>query len=58
MFIFDVKNDMFGALDRQSNFRGLDCQYVGVGGYKIGMENSQSLMVQISRTQFDSDSLS
>jgi hypothetical protein len=55
MFIFDVKNDMFGALDRQGNFRGLDCQYVGVGGYKIGMENSQSLMVQISRTQFDSD---
>ena len=55
MFIFDVKNDKFGALDRQGNFRGLDCQYVGVGGYKIGMENSQSLMVQISRTQFDSD---
>lgn len=55
MFIFDVKNDMFGALDRQGNFRGLDCQFVGVGGYKIGMENSQSLMVQISRTQFDSD---
>ncbi|QHB39089.1 hypothetical protein snork91_gp061 [Flavobacterium phage vB_FspS_snork9-1] len=55
MFIFDIKNDMFGALDRQGNFRGLDCQYVGVGGYKIGMENSQSLMVQISRTQFDSD---
>ena len=55
MFIFDIKNDMFGALDRQGNFRGLDCQYVGVGGYKIGMENAQSLMVQISRTQFDSD---
>lgn len=55
MFIFDGKNDKFGALDRQGNFRGFDCQYIGVGGYKIGMENSQSLMVQISRTQFDSD---
>ena len=35
MFIFDVKNDMFGALDRQGNFRGFDCQYVGVGGHNI-----------------------
>lgn len=55
IFIFDVKNDMFGALDRQGNFRGLDCQYVGVGNYKIGKENSQSLMVQVSRSQFDND---
>jgi hypothetical protein len=53
IFIFDVKNDMFGALDRQGNFRGLDCQYVGVGNYKIGKENSQSLMVQVSRSDFD-----
>jgi len=53
IFIFDVKNDMFGALDRQGNFRGLDCQYIGVGGYKIGKENSQSLMVQVSRADFD-----
>lgn len=55
MFIFDVKNDMFGAQDRQGNFRGLDCLYVGVGGYKMGKENAQSLMVQLSRSQFDSD---
>lgn len=53
IFIFDVKNDMFGAQDRQGNFRGLDCQYVGVGAYKIGKENSQSLMVQVSRADFD-----
>ena len=55
IFIFDVKNDMFGALDRQGNFKGLDCQYVGIGNYKIGKENSQSLMVQVSRSQFDND---
>jgi len=55
IFIFDVKNDMFGAKDRQGNFRGLDVQYVGVGGYKIGKENSQSLMVQFSRADFDSN---
>jgi hypothetical protein len=53
MFLFDVKNDMFGALDRQGNFRGLDCQYIGVGSYKIGKENAQNLMVQLSRTDFD-----
>jgi hypothetical protein len=55
MFIFDVKNDMFGALDRQGNFRGLDCQYVGVGSYKIGKENAQNLMVQLSRSDFDNN---
>lgn len=55
LFIFDVKNDMFGAQDRQGNFRGLDVQYVGVGGYKIGKENSESLMVQISRSDFDNN---
>ena len=55
MFIFDVKNDMFGALDRQGNFRGLDLQYVGVGSYTMGKENAQSLMVQFSRSQFDND---
>ena len=53
MFLFDVKNDMFGALDRQGNFRGLDCQYIGVGSYKIGKENAQNLMVQLSRSDFD-----
>jgi hypothetical protein len=55
MFIFDVKNDMFGALDRQGNFRGLDLQYIGSGPYKMGKENSQTLMVQFSRSQFDND---
>jgi len=55
MFIFDVKNDMFGALDRQGNFRGLDCQYIGVGSYKIGKENAQNLMIQLSRTDFDNN---
>lgn len=55
MFLFDVKNDMFGALDRQGNFRGLDCQYIGVGSYKIGKENAQNLMVQLSRTDFDNN---
>jgi len=55
MFVFDVKNDMFGALDRQGNFRGLDCQYIGVGSYKIGKENAQNLMVQLSRTDFDNN---
>ena len=53
IFLFDVKNDMFGALDRQGNFRGLDCQYIGVGSYKIGKENAQNLMVQLSRSDFD-----
>lgn len=55
IFIFDVKNDMFGAKDRQGNFRGLDCQYLGVGAYKMGKENSQSLMVQFSRSDFDNN---
>jgi len=55
MFVFDVKNDMFGALDRQGNFRGIDCQYIGVGSYKIGKENAQNLMVQLSRSDFDNN---
>jgi len=55
MFLFDVKNDMFGALDRQGNFRGVDCQYIGVGSYKIGKENAQNLMVQLSRSDFDNN---
>lgn len=53
MFIFDVKNDMFGTLTRQNKFRGFDLLYVGVGPYKAGKENSQTLMVQFDRTQFD-----
>jgi len=55
MFIFDVKNDMFGAKDRLGNFRGLDVQYLGVGAYQMGKENSQSLMVQWSRSDFDNN---
>ena len=55
LLIFDVNNDLFGAQDRQGNFRGLDCVYMSVENYKIGKENAQMLNVQLSRSDFDNN---
>ena len=55
IMLFDIKNDLFGSLDRQGNFRGLDCVYMSVENYKIGKENAQMLNFQIDRADFDNN---
>lgn len=54
-WIFDVRDNMFCALDLQGNLRGLDGLILNVGKYGIGKENSQMLTIQLRRSSFDND---
>lgn len=55
LWIFDVKNDMFGSQDSSGNLRGLNAGLVTIGKYGIGKENSQMMTVQINRADFDNN---
>lgn len=53
IWIFDVANNMFCALDSTGAMRGLDAGLVTIGKYGIGKDNSQTMTVQIDRSDFD-----
>lgn len=53
IWIFDVANNMFCAKDSTGAMRGLDAGLVTIGKYGIGRDNSQTMMVQIDRVDFD-----
>ena len=53
IWIFDVSNNCFCALDSAGAVRGLDAGIITIGKYGIGKQNSQTMMVQIDRTDFD-----
>ena len=54
-WIFDVNDNMFCAIDKAGNLRGLDGLILNIGKYGIGKENSQMMTIQIRRTSFDND---
>lgn len=55
IILFDDKGDALLAQDSQGNGRGLDLGVLSTGKYVIGNENSQSIMVQVDRFNFDNN---
>jgi len=55
ILLFDTAGNMLGAEDGQGNLRGLSLELFSVGAYVIGNENSETVTVQVSRSNFDNN---
>lgn len=51
----DEKGSIFGAEDRQGNFRGLKTHLFSVAPYKVGNDNTHIVTVQTDRADFDTN---
>lgn len=53
IIVFDVEGNALLSLNKQGKAGGLDLGMLDAGKYVIGNENSQSITVQVDRTNFD-----